>query len=165
METPNAHHTALGTGPDAHVEQTTNQTVGGEPWVREPPHRSPLPEELRIVERIADGRRVIALCGELDLSNAALLEERLAGKIDTVLDLSGLSFIDSSGISVLITTAQRARSQAWTFSAQNAQPAVLRVIKLVGIDQHLGLGSPNGAASHPDEDSHQTDAAEKHASG
>ena len=87
---------------------------------------------------------MIALFGELDLSNAAQLEERLAGGIDTVLDLSELSFIDSSGIHVLISTAQRAQSQGWAFSVQNAQPAVLRVIRVVGLDQQLGLESETG---------------------
>ena len=82
---------------------------------------------------------MIAPCGELDLSNAAQLEERLAGNIDTVLDLSELSFIDSSGIRVVIGAAQRARAEAWEFTVRNPQPAVLRVIKLVGLEQHLGL--------------------------
>jgi anti-anti-sigma factor len=108
------------------------------------PDVSPLPEAFRILESIADGSRVIALSGELDLSNATQLEERLAGDIDTVLDLSELSFIDSSGIRVLISTAQRAQSEGWTFSVRNAQPAVLRVIKVVGLDQQLGLESQTG---------------------
>ena len=150
METPNAHHIPRDTAPDARMDQTADRTAGHEPRGKEPPPLSPLPEAFRIFESTADGSRVIALSGELDLSNAAQLEERLAGHINTVLDLSELSFIDSSGIRVLVRTAQRAQSETWTFSVQNAQPAVVRVIKLVGLDQHLGLERQNGSASQPE---------------
>jgi anti-sigma B factor antagonist len=98
---------------------------------------------------------VIAPCGELDLSNAAQLEERLAGSIDTVLDLSKLSFIDSTGLHVLVSAANRAQSEGWEFTVQNPQPAVLRVIKLVGLAQRLSLESQNGPTSHPEEDAKQ----------
>lgn len=98
-----------------------------------------------ILERTADGRRVIFPCGELDLSNAAQLEERLAGHSDTVLDLSELSFIDSTGIHLVVSAAQRARSEAWELTIRNPQPSVLRVIELVGLAEHLGL-EPSGRA-------------------
>jgi anti-anti-sigma factor len=144
METFNAHHSARDTAPDSGIDQAAQRPAGHEPRGQEPPDLSRLPEAFRILESTADGSRVLALFGELDLSNAAQLEERLAGDIDTVLDLSELSFIDSSGIHVLISTAQRAQSEGWTFSVQNAQPAVLRVIKVVGLDQQLGLESQTG---------------------
>lgn len=159
MEMPNAHHIA----PDAHIDQAADGTTGREPRIPGPPPFAQPPEAFRIFESTADGSRILALSGELDLSNAAELGERLAGNIDTVLDLSDLSFIDSSGIHVLISAAQRAQSEGWAFSVQNAQPAVLRVIKLVGLDQHLALEKQNGKASHPEQDSKQPDAAEKHA--
>jgi anti-anti-sigma factor len=107
--------------------------------VAESPHLSVVPEPFQIVESTADGRRVIAPRGELDLSTGAQLKERLAGSCDTVLDLSDLSFIDSTGIRVVVSTAQRARSEAWEFTVRNPQPAVLRVIELVGLAEHLSL--------------------------
>jgi len=110
-----------------------DQTAG---WTAD---HDPVPEPFYVIERTADGRRTIAPCGELDLATAPRLEERLAGAIDTVLDLSELSFIDSSGIRVLISTARRARAEAWELTVQNPQPAVLRAIEIVGLDQHLGL--------------------------
>ncbi|HEY2650360.1 MAG TPA: STAS domain-containing protein [Solirubrobacteraceae bacterium] len=104
------------------------------------------------MESTADGRRVITPCGELDLSNAAQLAELLAGSVDTILDLSELSFIDSTSIHVVVSTAQRAHAEAWEFRVQNPRPAVLRVFKLVGLDQHLGFGNPTELgddARHP----------------
>jgi anti-anti-sigma factor len=105
------------------------------------PHLSAVPAPFRVVESAADGRRVIAACGELDLATATQLEARLAGNIDTVLDLSELSFIDSTGLRVLVSTAHRAQAEAWEFTLRNPQPTVLRVIKLVALEQLLGLES------------------------
>jgi anti-sigma B factor antagonist len=121
METQNGRHDPRGTGPE-----------------------SVFPERFHISESTADGRRVIALCGELDLSTAPQLKERLAGNVATFLDLSDLSFIDSTGIHVVATTAQRAQSEGWEFTVRNPQPGVLRVFKLVGLDQHVGLESQPG---------------------
>ncbi len=100
-----------------------------------------MPEPFRVVESRDDGRRVLAACGELDLATADQLDERLAGNIDTVLDLSELSFIDSAGLRLLVSTAHRAQAEAWEFTVRNPQPTVLRVIELVALEQLLGLGS------------------------
>ena len=108
---------------------------------------SAAPEPFHIFETTADGRRVIAPRGELDLATAAQLERRLAGTIDTELDLSELSFIDSTGIRVLVGTAQRAQAEAWEFTVRNPQPGVLRVLKLVALEQQLGLESQDGSAA------------------
>ncbi len=156
METQDGPHTARNGNPDARIGPIADGTSGREPGVDAPRHLAALPEPFQIVESTTDGRRVIALCGELDLSNAARLEARLGGRIDTVLDLSELSFIDSSGIRVVISTAQRAQSEEWEFTVANPQPAVLRVIKLVGLAHHLGLESQNGRASHRDADAEQS---------
>jgi anti-anti-sigma factor len=102
------------------------------------------PGRFEIFESTVDGQRVIAPCGELDLATTAQLEERLAGGINTVLDLSKLSFIDSTGIHLVASTAERAQSEAWEFTVTDAQPAVLRIFKLVGLDQHLGLERQSG---------------------
>ena len=141
METHDGRH-------PARIDQAADRTPGREPWVQEPPHLSALPEPFHIFESTADGRRVIAPCGELDLATADQLQERLAGNIDTVLDLSELSFIDSTGIRVLVSTARRARAEAWEFTVRNPQPTVLRVIRLVALEQHLGLESQDAAERH-----------------
>lgn len=162
METQDGRHPARDTDPQltapSNGRARIGQTPGRTPWVQGAPHPSGSPEPLQIIESTADGCRVIAPCGELDLSNAAELEQRLAGSIDTVLDLSELSFIDSTGIRVLIGTAQRAQQEAWEFTVRSPQPAVVRAIELVGLDQHLGLEQPRGPASQRDERARATGA-------
>ena len=144
METQNGRHPTRDTGPEssnplARIGQTADGIPRRESSVEESPHLSALPEPFQILESTADGRRVITPRGELDLSTGAQLKERLAGDCDTVLDLSELSFIDSTGIRLVASTAQRARSEAWDFTVRNPQPAVLRVIRLVGLAEHLCL--------------------------
>lgn len=136
METRDGHHPGLS---NAGTGRTVDRSPDRKLSVQEPPDLSPLCEPFHILERTADGQRVIAPCGELDVSTAAQLKERLAGNRNTILDLSDLSFIDSTGIYALVSTAQRARSEAWEFTVRNPQPAVLHVIKLVGLAEHLGL--------------------------
>jgi anti-anti-sigma factor len=55
---------------------------------------------LQIERRVEDGAEIFELRGELDLSSAQLLEQALAATStrDVILDLSGLSFLDSAGI-------------------------------------------------------------------
>src|SRR3954454_18307254 len=57
----------------------------------------------------AQGGRRLTLRGELDLATAGTLEETLS-KVRTpvVLDLKGLTFMDSTGVRVLLEAAERA---------------------------------------------------------
>jgi anti-sigma B factor antagonist len=85
------------------------------------------------------GTTGIAVRGEIDLSTAPLVEERLDAAIRDsagpfVLDLSGVAFLDSSGVNVLL------RARALLGRAERALlvvcPAgqVRRVLELAGID-------------------------------
>src|ERR1700756_3865182 len=100
MQRQNGRHPARDPGSESSnaLGQPADWALGREPALREPPHLSAGPKPFQIFESTADGRRVIAPCGELDLSTAAQLKERLAGNSDTVLALSELSFIDTPGL-------------------------------------------------------------------
>ena len=53
---------------------------------------------------LATGQRVLFLAGELDLANAAELRERLRTleREDLMVDLSGVAFMDSTGLAALL---------------------------------------------------------------
>ncbi|HEX9377715.1 MAG TPA: STAS domain-containing protein [Actinomycetota bacterium] len=57
-----------------------------------------------------DSPRGFRLVGELDASNASTLSEVIQSEVDRggdlTLDLAGLAFMDSTGIQVLVRTAQ-----------------------------------------------------------
>jgi anti-sigma B factor antagonist len=85
----------------------------------------------------------IALTGELDLANAARLDRELrrveAGDAEVILvDLWGISFIDSTGMKVLVTAAARCRARS-RLVLQCPPPGVLRVLRLAGVADVLPL--------------------------
>lgn len=94
---------------------------------------------LSIDQIFLDGIRVVSLRGEIDHTvKAQLTEALLPGEPATgmriVLDLSGVTFMDSSGINVLVTTHQTAtRTQGWLRLA-GPREAVQRVLHVVGLD-------------------------------
>jgi anti-sigma B factor antagonist len=84
-----------------------------------------------------DGAWVISLYGELDLASAPMLEQGLldaeaAGAARLVLDLSGLEFIDSTGLHVLVRAHERARETGQQLSLVRGPRAVQRLFELTG---------------------------------
>ena len=84
----------------------------------------------------------IALTGELDLSSADAVEKELAraeaSDAQTILlDLSGLSFMDSTGVRLVVTAHARSRADADRLTLRRGQAAVQRVMELSGVDALL----------------------------
>lgn len=78
---------------------------------------------------------VLSLYGELDMAGARVLERRLlmaeaAGSQNLVLDLSGLQFLDSTGLFALLQAQDRWRAQGREVSLLRAPRAVQRVFEL-----------------------------------
>ncbi|MFD3505029.1 STAS domain-containing protein [Streptomyces sp. NPDC058678] len=101
---------------------------------------------LSIDHTAVDDVRVVTLRGEIDHTvknelTEALLSYGSVTRPRTVVDLSGVSFMDSSGINVLIAAHQSmSDAQGWLRMA-GAQASVLRVLELVGLDQVTGCHS------------------------
>ncbi|GGU41955.1 STAS domain-containing protein [Streptomyces coeruleorubidus] len=106
------------------------------------PHGAARPG-LPIDHTTVDGIRVVTLRGEIDHAVTEKLTEALLsyGSVTpqrTVVDLSGVTFMDSSGINALIAAHQgMSDAQGWLRIA-GAQASVLRVLELVGLDQVIG---------------------------
>jgi anti-sigma B factor antagonist len=89
----------------------------------------------------------VAPVGELDLTTAGLLETQLhdlrtAGFERVVLDLRELTFIDSSGIRVIVAENRHAQATEREFSLLPGPPAVQRALEICGL---LGLLHVDGA--------------------
>lgn len=86
---------------------------------------------------------VIVVEGEVDLKNSGELRRELlaclAGGRPVTVELSGVAYIDSSGVAALIEAYQAARRQNRIFCLANVSPAVLRVLKLARLDQVFEL--------------------------
>lgn len=87
---------------------------------------------------------VVAVTGEIDISNA----DKLRGAINLVLeqptervqlDFSGVSYIDSTGIGVLVGAAHHAKERGRGLFITGAQPNVLRVVQLLGVDKEIDI--------------------------
>jgi len=81
----------------------------------------------------------IALTGEMDLSNAGEVERELLHAESTdarsiVLDLSGLQFMDSAGIRLLIAADARSRADSCRLTLTRPPATVARVLCIAGVD-------------------------------
>jgi anti-anti-sigma factor len=98
---------------------------------------------LSIDHTTVDGIRMDTLRGEIDHAVTNELTESLLsyGNVTrprTVVDLSGVTFMDSSGINALITAHQAMNDAQGWLRIGGAQASVLRVLQLVGLDQVIG---------------------------
>ena len=88
--------------------------------------------------RETDQPRTFRLIGELDISNAdtlaALLDRQVQGEDDITLDLSELTFIDSSGIRVLLKAMDSMNGRG-TLLLSSPTSAVRHVLSLMGLDE------------------------------
>ncbi|MDQ3722060.1 MAG: STAS domain-containing protein [Actinomycetota bacterium] len=84
----------------------------------------------------------ICLFGELDLATANAVHDELmraeAGDASSVVvDLSGLRFIDSTGIRLLVSAAARSRADSDRLALLRGGAAVQRALQLTGLEDHL----------------------------
>jgi anti-sigma B factor antagonist len=82
---------------------------------------------------------VVRLSGELDLMGApelrARLSELLAARLDVIVDLTDLSFIDSTGISVLVGAHKQSAAVGDSFVLRAPSGQIARVLHMTGVDQ------------------------------
>ncbi len=99
-----------------------------------------------VSERRGDTQRV-APSGELDIATAEQLERELLAVEQTdveriVLDLSGLAFIDSTGLRVVLDANDRCGGSVDRLRVIAGSPAVDRLFDLVGLRERLPLIEP-----------------------
>jgi anti-anti-sigma factor len=121
----------------------------GRPDVSE--HHRPSGDLLSVrVESASSDIPVLTLGGELDLSTIAKVERRLLGQVRShpalVVDLTNLSFIDSSGIGLLIRAFRSTEDRGAMHLVIAPGSQVARVFRLAGIDRVLHLFADRNAA-------------------
>jgi anti-sigma B factor antagonist len=102
--------------------------------------------ELQIDVKSEPAQITLRLQGEVDLSNAEGVEEAInsASGENTaqviVVDLGGLTFIDSTGLSVLIGATRRSRQNGNHLHVRGASGQVLRILEVAGVHEWLLAG-------------------------
>jgi anti-anti-sigma factor len=96
---------------------------------------------LRVTVEPLEDARLIRAAGEIDLSNVAALRRELdAARMEAVtvlLDLSGVTFIDSSGLHLLLRASDSSAGSDWGFFVVRPSESVLRLIELSGTAEVL----------------------------
>lgn len=83
-----------------------------------------------------DGGRVVAPSGEIDAATCEQLAEQLVAPPGSrlVVDLSQVSFLDSSGIGTLHLARQKALKNGGDLAVTRPTPFVFRVLEITGLD-------------------------------
>jgi anti-sigma B factor antagonist len=99
----------------------------------------PQPKFTVVSEDVDDRTRVLTASGEVHVSTAPELAEQLnaalsAGRSRIVLDFSGVEFIDSTGLSVLLNALRRLGRIDGALSLVCTNPTVLRLFEITRLD-------------------------------
>ncbi|WP_404200071.1 STAS domain-containing protein [Streptomyces tauricus] len=102
-------------------------------------HQASPNNRLSIEHKVQDGIRVLTVKGEIDADvcprlSAALHLEDSPQPPRIVVDLSGVTFMDSSGINTLATAYHQVNTAAGWLRIAAPTPSVTRVLHLVGLD-------------------------------
>jgi anti-sigma B factor antagonist len=89
-----------------------------------------------------DDEVVLRVSGEIDLAAAPLFRDRLGDiikttKHDVTVDLAGVTFIDSSGLAVLVHAHHQLRAVTRTLVITHPSLSVTRVLQITGLDALL----------------------------
>jgi anti-anti-sigma factor len=91
-----------------------------------------------------DDRALVSVGGEVDLDTASQLGEHALEAIrdvssHLVLDLSGVTFMDSTGLKVLLSIQRRVDLAAGSLAVVGTTRSVRRILTLTGLDQTFAL--------------------------
>jgi anti-sigma B factor antagonist len=102
--------------------------------------------------RSQNGYLVATISGELDIACVPTLREQLLGLLGPhasriVIDLSGVTFCDASGLAVLVGTSRRAWLLGGVLRLAAPAPPVVSVLRLTGLDSHFEVFATVSAAT------------------
>jgi anti-anti-sigma factor len=101
--------------------------------------------DFQLQDAVCDGEHTLVLRGELDLNSAPLLSVTLRlicsepATSAVVLDLSRLTFMDSTGIHVLLLTKELCAEHGSQFAIVPGESQVSRVLQITGLLAQLPI--------------------------
>lgn len=95
---------------------------------------------LRIDVQPLEQATVVAVEGEIDVASVEALREQLLALADTgrtrvVLDLTGVMFLDSTGLGALVSTRRRLQALGGALVLACTNDIVLRLLRLTSLDK------------------------------
>lgn len=87
---------------------------------------------------------VVRVNGDLDVVTASQLRERLAdlvrrGHYDLIVDLEAVSFLDSSGLAVLVNALKRARAHDGSVRLVCTSEPLLQIFRITGLNKTFSI--------------------------
>jgi anti-sigma B factor antagonist len=97
-----------------------------------------LGEPFELKDAVCDGRHTLALYGELDIVSAGELKDVLVevtrdGTGSLILDLSGLTFMDSTGLYMVLFARELTERNGCDFSLIPGSPKIQRVFEVTAL--------------------------------
>jgi anti-sigma B factor antagonist len=107
--------------------------------------------DLQVSTRDGRGCTVVRVAGELDMDTRPQLRNVLdeladEGVRQLVLDMTDLTFMDSSGLGLLVEVLKRLRDVGGRLSLASVQPSVRNVLTLSALDQAMAIHDTVAAA-------------------
>jgi anti-anti-sigma factor len=104
------------------------------------PDDPPIAGQLMVaVGTLGDGKALLSLAGEFDLSNVETAESGLADALaksdEVVIDLSGLTYIDSTAIAFLVGAGKTLGPRLAV--RESNHPSVTRLLEIVGLRSYF----------------------------
>jgi anti-sigma B factor antagonist len=95
-------------------------------------------QEFRIEERVDEGVPIITVIGEIDVATAPQLRESLhrliaQGQATVVLDLLGVTFLDSTALGVLVGALKRCRELGGELHVVVTDARIRKIFEITGL--------------------------------
>jgi anti-sigma B factor antagonist len=100
--------------------------------------------ELTVATREVGDTVVVEVGGEVDVYTAPALDETLSGLVAggrtaLVVDLTGVDFLDSTGLGVLVKALKRVRELDGRLAVVAREERIRKVFRITGLDSVMGL--------------------------
>lgn len=106
-----------------------------------------------VITQNVDGIAVVIVSGEVDAHTADRLRAEIDAAVEPgvrlVVDLSAVTFLDSTGLGVFVTTLKHLREQDGSLDLVVTSPRVMKVFELTGLDVLIPIHEDRAAALEP----------------
>jgi anti-sigma B factor antagonist len=100
------------------------------------------PSPFEIHRELENGAARLTVVGELDIATVPELERAARALLgsslqELLIDISGVSFIDSSGLRLLIELSNDAGAGGWTLKLTPPPAEILTIFRISGVEENL----------------------------
>lgn len=113
------------------------------------------PGDLSVDTELVSGAAVVTVAGEVDLSSAAFLQDELRAALEqsptVVVDVSGMTFIDSSGLNALVHAHRSAQEAGSELRVRQPTPMFRKLLQITRLETLFVVDDGGDATSLPTE--------------